>query len=54
MWITNPIRDPLYNFTLMKMTDKEICHILRFKNFLNVINYYTFYIILQALSGHSE
>jgi hypothetical protein len=55
MCITNPTRDPLYNFTLMKMTDKEIHHILRFKNCKKCDKLlYTFYIILQALSGHSE
>jgi hypothetical protein len=55
MGITNPIKDPLYNFTLLKMTDKEMHHILRLKHFLQCDKMlYMFYIILQALSGHSE
>jgi len=34
MYITNPTRDPLYSFTLMKMADKGIHHVVRLKKCL--------------------
>lgn len=54
MCITNPTRDTLYDFTLMKMTDTNISH-STLEKFLKCDKLlYMFYIILQGLSGHSE